>query len=146
MKSKYFVGIFALLVMAMFIVPASAYTTQEAYGYVDGARGSQQYVLVVNDGGDYVDQYAEGYLGTQRGRYGQYYGFGDSKNVYQSIQAINVKGKYVSQYASGEVFNSRNSQQYVSIENTKKNYASQDADAEMYHAKKTYQSVTVINQ
>jgi hypothetical protein len=145
MKTNYLVGIFALLVMAMFVVPVSAYTTQSAYGSMDGVRNSQQYVLAVNDGGDYVDQYAEGYLGTQYGPY-RYYGFGDSKNVYQSIQAINVKGKYVDQYASGEVFDSRNSQQYISIENTKKNYASQDAEAEMYHAKKTYQSVTVINQ
>ncbi len=143
MKAKYFVGIFALLVMAMFVVPVSAYTTQTAYGSMDGVRNSQQYILTVNDGGDYVDQYTDGYVCSDQ-RY--YYGYGDTESVYQSVQVINVRGKYVDQYAYADVFGSRNSQQVVSVENTARNYASQDADAEMYRATGSYQEVTVINQ
>lgn len=144
MKANYLVGLFALLAMAMCIVPASAYTTQSAYGSIDGAQYSQQHVLAVNDGGDYVQQQTEAYLGTGYNPY-YYYNTG-SQNVYQSVQTINVKGRYVDQSAYGEVSQSAYSEQYVSVENMKKNYASQYGDADMYRALNVYQSVTVLNQ
>lgn len=144
MKANYLSGLFALLAMALCIVPVSAYTTQSAYGSIDGAQYSEQYVLAVNDGGDYVQQQAEAYLGSGYNPY-YYYNTG-SQNVYQTVQSINIKGRNVDQYAYGEVAQSAYSEQFVSVENLKKNYVSQYADADMYRALRVYQSVTVLNQ